>query len=211
MAEPLIRGILYCNYKANGWSEVYALKETDMVAAEQTFRTIAGLRTAWFGAGVSLVWARVATAKSPRDGLMCQLDFPLGPYDKSTGLAEPEDPFTGIMWRFAGANFRWANRILRGVPDSEIQGNDWIGGTFKFLNTLSTPPISWPTTATVTNARKGFFSRIIGGCCMATPAAGVNFNKVEFTLPIVYRKITRRATGRPFGTSRGRAPAHVGG
>ena len=203
------RVTLNINVKNAGWSERYFTAQTNASDALRVATTIAKYRTAFFGAGVSLVYAHASTTDSKKDAISCDLNFPLGPHKSvALGVEAPNDPFSAVQQRFETAGGQWVNRMYRGCPDNYIEGQVLnVPDYFRPLP-IGQAPYDPDGNANLANISKSFWTYLMLNSPHSRKETGNVYNQIFYTrvMPI---RISRHQTGRPFGLFRGRAPANL--
>lgn len=201
---------LYFEYKANGWSERYHLPETTYTDALPQATLLAKYRRSFLGSGAQITFGRVSFTGNPREG-KAFLEGPLDAHAKTE--QEPEDVWTGLMYRLETAGgpppqrSRWANRILRAVPDAMIFHQALVAPPPSPL--AAGAPLPGPDGTVVATMQRAFLTFLLRHTKMAVKiTAGENAGQYDLLDwdRIVFRKVAKRDTGRPFGLSRGRAP-----
>lgn len=214
-------GMIRLGYKGNGWSEKYWLGDlgghTD---ALNKFLPIVHGRRAFMGIGVEILQARVSNADNLKDAALCQLNYPLAYHPSflpTTGDAPanpktPNEDIDGILVRFENDSGRWANRIIRGVPDHWIvdKRNQYpIGfqmcavGALKDMN-----PDTSGNAPTHLEVCQSFWRYLQ----LNSPHRFKNNSNVLVFEPwqsIFGIRVSSRRVGRPFGQSRGRRPSNL--
>lgn len=217
--DSMLRAVLFFEMGNAGWQELYWLNPSisTYLQALDVAKNLAYYRTAFIGSGVSITFVRVSNSDSTRDGMVCQLPYPLGPHpswqQSGTGpdvLGTPEDPFTAAMTRFETAQARWGNRFWRGCVDAWFTNKAILYPQY-FTPAPANTPFVDPTPAGNANhlsicqyfwlyymANVPLVKRLFGG--------QLSYDTLAYMTPI---KVTRRITGRPFGISRGRRASNV--
>jgi len=216
----IMKGVMYMNFKNSGWSESYYLKETTYASAIPVFEKMTKLRTTFFGTGVAVVWSRVSlegldpvTGKNMKDAVGCDIDYPLGPHPRavdSTHLTPPEDPWTALMMRVETANGKWINRFIRGCPDERLSDLTASGFTSISLSPLpiGQAPYNPDGAATLQNLQRSFWSMVRDSTYHVKPVLPASFETTGFAR-LIFVRVGKKNTGRPFGMFRGRAQAHL--
>lgn len=212
----LMAAVLYFSYRQNGWSEKYHLKTATYDEGMAKLIELAAYRRAFMGFGVEINWGRVSFEANPREAKAAE-GLPIGFLDsmkkvptEADTLYYPNDPQTGLVYRFETPTGKSGNRIFRGVPDGMVQN-------FKYDGAMPTPLTTSQTLAAPDNPsggsanyyRQSFLRWLITNTQYARRQAGVTPPTwtIENWDAIKPRGIGNRDTGRPFGVSRGRAPS----
>lgn len=200
---------LNINFKNAGWSEKYFTNVTDAAGALTIATNIALYRTAFFGAEVELVYAHASQTDSSKDAISCALDYPLGPHKAvSSSVQPPNDPFSAVQQRFETANGRWINRMYRGLPDDQIPGDTILNkDIFRPLNP-GVAPYDPNGNASLLNIQKSFWSYLILNYPHARKS-GSNVYTMTAWARVMPIRVSKHATGRPFGLFRGKRRSNL--
>jgi hypothetical protein len=202
--------VLNLVYGTAGWTEKYLT--SDVSGTPGTVLTkatsIAYYRTAFMALGVQLVFARACATDSAKDGLSCDLPYPLTAHAKLLpSLTAPNDTDVCVLQRFETGAGQWNNRYYRGIPDL------WV--TNQILQDYDPwrpvpnggPPVSPTGNASLLSIQQSFWSYLIQVCPHSTKIQPFKttrqYNHTPFTR-IIPRGVTSHKTGRPFGLYRGR-------
>lgn len=211
-------GTMFFSYKEFGWSEKYIIQNQsgdpvpDLFSASVLLAEGAAFRAFLLGAGCVLSYARVSLASALRDSLMA-INAPILP-----GLVDDEEDTpeelnsvqVGALVRMDDLAGKFATRAFRGLRDSWVTDQaltallfaQQIGSDTAY--TTVTPPTLFTASAAVANWYRWMKKNTV----FARKVDSGGFIWQTFAMPsITFRKISSRDTGRPFGTSRGRAPS----
>jgi hypothetical protein len=211
-----IVGVAYFTYKSQGWSEKYFFTPsvTSLSDALPKMQQIVWGRSALYGDGVECTFARVSSTNPVHDGRACELPYPIGPHPSwsrngsglpGDQLGPPNDPDTCMQMRFETAIGNYWQRYYRCMPDF------WV------LNSINQYKQYWqalPAGAAIGDMSptgglshlqvcQTFWSYLIANTAYAKLTSPNNYTLGTIN-SVVFRKVTDKAIGRPFGTSRGR-------
>lgn len=207
--DTLFKGVLALTYQQSGWQETYNFAETTYNAALARAERLAKLRTAWMGAGVKLIFARVIKAGGERDAAIVPLDYPLVQHavvanNTTFKHLEPNDAFTALMFRLQTASGKWVNRFIRGIGDNYVLDFE-VDSTSNTFTPLALPPdqVNPDTSQSPSNLLRGFLSYLRDFTVRAHKLGPASWELENFN-GIAFRRVGKHDTGRPFGMFRGR-------
>lgn len=221
VTTDLMIGTIFINFKSWGWSEKYimgshtapsAVPEYD--EAWQNLNSLAEARKYLLGNGCSIVWGRVSKQSALRDSVSA---FGLAKQpaliDTETTVDLINNPEACIQFRMEDLNGRYANRTLRGVRDGWVADSLTVPDIFPSnitADTALTPIPTPPTLLTGAQAVKNYIATLMSVTVMAKKLSDdpLSWN-CRAPRYCVFRGIKNRQTGRPFGSSRGRASSRV--
>jgi hypothetical protein len=113
-----------------------------------------------------------------------------------------------VQQRFETAAGLWSNRMYRFCPDNFLAGNVIADKNIWKPLPVGTAPYDPFGTANLVNVQKSFWSYLILNCPHTKKTGPDTFTQtpVARILPI---RVSRRATGRPFGLFRGRRSSNL--
>lgn len=213
------RGTIFMNYQQMGWSENIDIASVTDASALSVLKSYAAHRAWTLPAQVTIVYGRVT--KVPFQRYSIALDnLPLvgkAPNLTTPNIVKPNDAMVAPCFHFIADEGKSSIRFFRGVPDDRVLD----------MQLVDAPPAgSWvdlvgpvgdgtanPSTWDV--ALKNVFSFIAQTTVVASKKQILNIAGVDqegyrlriFT-GILSRQARKKDTGRPFGSPRGRAPAH---
>lgn len=200
-------GVLYVNYKNFGWSEKFNLPEDNYAAAVLKMALICAWRAAMLAPGCVIEWARVSIAGNPKEA-MAAIDRPLPSLfidQQNVGVGPVNDPEVALHFRLETADGKHADRLVRGINDLWVR-DTLIDPLLAPLTPLTPLPLLEPNLNNLAVIRS-FMQVLLANTVHARRQAGVPPTYVTTDWArIIYRGVTNRKTGRPFGMSRGRAP-----
>lgn len=199
---------LKINFKTAGWTEGYWLVASNFSEALTKGVAIAQYRTAFFGAGVELVFASIQQQNPSKQAVSCDLDFPLGPHPQVPKAVEsPDNPFVAVQQRFETSSGSWINRMYRGVPDNAIQGFN-IGQKDIWRPLPPGANIASPTgNANLESIQRSFWNYLLLNSPHSKKTAPNTYDQTPY-VRIIPIRVSRHQTGRPFGQFRGRSPSN---
>lgn len=218
MATNVTVGVASFAFRSGGWQEKYFFLQTGMTLpqAAPLLQQIVWGRTALFGVGCTCTFARVSSIDSKHDGLPCDLPYPLGPHpswnpDPAAPLGDrltaPNDPNAVIQMRFNTAAGNFWQRYYRCPPDGWITGQILDPSLLPYLQQLpvGVPIVDMSPAGGLSHLRvcQTFWSYLVANTAWAVRVSPNNYNVNPFQYTI-FRGITKRNMGRPFGVSRGR-------
>jgi hypothetical protein len=203
------RCTLNINFKNAGWSEKYFLSAGSYGVALDQASKIALYRTVFFGKEVELVYAHVSRTDTTKDAVSCDLGFPLGPHKSvPADVNKPNDAFSAVQQRFETADGRWMNRMYRGVPDNEVYGQIiQTPDQWRPLPT-GTAPFDPTGNANRLSIARSFWTYLIQVSPHMRKVSGTTYNDTPF-VRIIPIRVSKHATGRPFGLFRGRHASNL--
>jgi hypothetical protein len=205
----LYRVVLNINFRNSGCTEIYFTGVSDAPGALAIAKKIALYRTAFFGAEVELVYAHASSTNSTKDAVTCDLDFPLGPHKAvPTGVLAPNDSSSAVQQRFETAAGQWSNRMFRFCPDNYLEGAVIADKNIWRPLDPGNAPVNPEGSGTLVNIQKSFWSYLILNSPHTRKTGPDTFVQTPIVriLPI---RVSRRATGRPFGLFRGRRSSNL--
>lgn len=210
-------GTMFFEYKNWGWSEKYYINSPNAPGVpslfDASFQLAAGCQYRAFllGAGCRISYARVSLWSTLRDSI----NAIYSPLDAGLVDAEEEaevinSPEVSAVCRHDDMAGRFVLRGFRGLRDSWVEDAALTATLFSQNPTVSTviTPAVPPLLDTASNAVKNFILWMKQNTVIARK--NLLIPDTWTTYPISFhsfRKIGKRDTGRPFGTSRGRQPS----
>lgn len=218
MARPGVL-VMQINGIQGGRDEKYLLPladNTDTATLDALAKNICWGRTAFFGAGVKLVYARVSLVGGTPDKRTVQLPYPLGPHPAfSNGggafdtVGPVNDDNVAIFQCFQLAGNAWANHYYNFVPDSWVSGMTLATGLLDYLqpNNAAVGTDMGPDWAgSHKDLCKTFWAVLKAGTQSGKRLSSINYNLLAVT-DIIFRNVTRHNVGRFRGQHRGRRPS----
>ncbi len=203
-------GALFINGGSQGWSEKYWLPDLNYPSAVTNFGMLCQWRASLLPDGFEMVWARVSFPDTKRDAMaaitqpLFPLTYPPPTIPSTAGFGPVNKTEDGLLFRFQTAGGRWSNRIIRGIPDSDITDDLIVGG----LAIPGAPPLTVP--ALGTNTWPFYLANFVSYLVLHT----VSPIRLQVKPPIydsvawqsaLYRRTAMRRTGGPFMRTKGRS------
>lgn len=213
----LVVGVLQINGVQGGRSEKYYFKGSDNLPASQftdKLKQIAWGRSAFFGSGVELVYARCSTIGKPPDKETVEMNYPVGPHPSWTGGVGPgnvlgpvNDDNVAVFQCFQLTGGKWANHYYNFCPDDWLTGMKLATGILPFFQPAPGTVTDLSPTSGLNHLQvcQGFWNYLIANCCSAHPVTSTNYTPSDINR-VVFRNVTRHNVGRFFGQHRGRRP-----
>lgn len=213
------RGTIFMNYQQMGWSESVDIDAATDASALGILKGYAAHRAWTLPAEVTIVYGRVTRVPFQRWSIALD-NLPIvgkAPNLTTANIVKPNDAMIAPCFHFIADEGKTSIKFFRGVPDDRIldmklvdapPAGSWID-LVSVLGDGTANPATWDV------ALKNVMSYIGTVCCVASKRQIVNIGGVDqegyrlrvFT-GILSRFARKKDTGRPFGSPRGRAPAH---
>lgn len=211
---------LFISGGEQGWSERYAFGDITLTDALVNAAIICNWRAAIMPGGFRLKWAQVHSTDAPRSA-KAVINSPLpNLFDGDEADAEDRGFFTvnethdALHLRFESLEGKWGNRLIRGISDPQIVDDEaadaWPTATDPLLDAV--PAIVATTGPTYIQYVRDFAEHVRLKTKIVSripPDENGNIYELFDIEKVVLRGITTRATGRPFGQSRGARPARI--
>lgn len=212
----LFQGTMFINYKNSGNSERFYLKANSYDTAEEIMKKLVPYRMSFCGLGVQCVWARVNIVGRPWEARgIAKLPMSNIWIKNQQVEGVPDNPNTSLLFRMEtkigldNPVVKWANRMFRFVSDALVEDyatnpNHLIPlGAAELLSPIDDPE------SDMKRVRRSFLRFMLDNTIHAiknpaNPPGG--FITTEWDR-FIYRRVSNRKTGRPFGMSAGRARA----
>lgn len=208
---------LFFKFKDFGWSEKYILNDATSPVPQTNVDAIANVnagvlrRVKLLGAGCSVTYARISRASLARDSIsVITAPVSAAMVDPEVALEKINSVEVSAMIRSDDMAGKFALRGFRGLRDSWVTDQELASDLFGSNpdpDAALEVPINPATLLTPAQAVKNWLIWLKANTVIAK-ASGIVLTPWR-TYPltrITFRKVSHRDTGRPFGTSRGRAP-----
>jgi hypothetical protein len=208
--------VLKVNFNGQGFEERYVFNEgiTDYTAGLAAAQQIAWGRTAFFGGGVTLIYARVSQLGPKADKRTCVLPYPLGPHPSwanGVGVGDTltpiNDPRVCIQMSEESATGQWGNRYLRCIPDSWVTANLLVSGVNPYLIDLggATLPQDLSPAGNLSHLQvcQNFWQFLRLNTKMAKKNGPTDYTLTTIAV-FVYQQITSKKIGKRFRLSAGK-------
>lgn len=214
----LVCGVLQINGIQGGRSEKYFFKGSADAAAStylDKMKQIVWGRTAFFGEGVSCVYARTSSIGKPPDKETVEMFYPVGPHPSWTGGVGPgnvlgpvNDDNVAVFQCFQLDGGKWANHYYNFCPDDWVVGMKLNTGILPFFQPAAAVPIDLSPSSGLNHLQtcQGFWSYLRENCVSAHPVTPTDYTAFNINR-VVFRNVTRHNVGRFFGQHRGRRPS----
>lgn len=218
MARPYI-GVLEGDFNGQGWAEKYhfagGIDSYDSALA--AMQQIVYGRSAFFGEGCTIIYARVSLVGPAPDKRTCVLPYPIGPHPSWGGgvgigdtLAPINDPRTSVQMTAESSGGKWGNRYFRCMPDTWIVGNRLVAGIPQYYQQTATglpagdmSPVGGLSHLAVCQS---FWSYLKANTAIAKRNTPTDYTLTPIQV-FVFEQVTSKKLGKRFRLSAGRAPA----
>jgi len=218
MPRPMV-GILACNINGQGWNEKYFFKASVNTydAALPILQQIAYGRTAFFGVGAEIIYARVSQVGPAPDKRTCVLPYPLGPHPSWLGgigigdtLAQINDPRTSVQMTAESAEGRWGNRYYRCMPDTWVIGNALVESVKPYYQQTASgvPDGDMGPTGGLSHLSvcQSFWSYLKANTVLSKKVTSIDYTLTDIQV-FVMEQVTSKKLGKRFRLSAGKRPA----
>lgn len=209
-----IKCVLHLSHPHGGWSEVYNFpQQTYSPQAMTNLQKLVQLRSYWMAVDVQITYARLSLAGIPKDaqafdGLpVWHKHVPKPGAPLSSGLYV-NDIWTGPQFRFETAEGRWGIRIFRGVWDDMV-GEMRVSESSDLELREDGTNVDPFGNATQHSKMKTFLYFLKTETCYVRKTTGATPYDVRSWNRVLFRRLGKRDTGRPFGLFHGRAKTHA--
>lgn len=223
-ASLVVRGVININYGTQGKSEVYTLGPVpaspgavNYVAMKAILQQIVYGRSAFFGAGATIVNARVSSSDPRHDGARCVLPYPVGPHPAAiANTALPmafrygpiNEPNDCIQMRFETSNASYWQRYLNFINDSWITGNQIADPSIQpyFVTSPTGPVADMGPTSGLNQLQicQAFWAYLIANTQGASSSGEKGLYNLLQPAFSIFAQVTSKKVGRAFDVPRGR-------
>lgn len=222
MAVPeYFRLTYYLKLGIQGWQESHALPTTTYEASMPIADRICRYRMAWGASNLEMTWGRISVVGRPSEARgifgnpLKNIWVGVGDNALTDSDWQGNDPYVGPQFRLEtggdrpGEFAKWANRLLRGVPDIFIKNFNFFEPDIRPLGASQALPNPNQATANGNYVRRAFLAYMAAQTRHVTTATVEGVKQYTLTPfgTVLYRGIHKRDTGAPFGQSRGRRSA----
>lgn len=209
--------VLKLNFNGQGFEERYVFSDgiSDYTAGLTLAQQIAWGRTAFFGSGVELIYARVSKLGPKAEKRTCVLPYPLGPHpswNNGVGVGDSltpiNDPRVCIQMAEETSIGIWGNRYLRCIPDSWVSNNLLVPAVSPYLQEpTGLAPLGDMSPAgnlSHIGVCQSFWSYLRLNTRMAKKNGPTDYTTTAIAV-FVYQQITSKKIGKRFRLSAGKA------
>ena len=212
---------MFLSYKGFGWSEKYMMAKNS--AQDNAIPFTSDIQAAALdgcnrrmhlcGLGVTMVWARLTDSLfKKRSNAVLSGPLPAVALTAESPIEKVNEIGDSLLFRFESSTGITRNLILRGLRDSWVTDEDVTSSLVPAVPLLVATDTytggAMPGPYTMANALKNFLLWVGFNTVNYKKSTSTTGIYLPFT-SIMYRNVTRRQTGRPFGLHRGRASNKV--